>query len=629
MIAGWRDTTTAGPTVPDMRDAPCRTAAYLHGVREVTLESGRQRPLIRLADKNLNVVAELRGEVQGSLEELADDTGMTRVEVLYDNWLMDYITNQTMPVEDLHLIVDLIPTKPNWRTRWGGKIVKVTVKQDDLGIHSIVLDAMSFREHAKRILIAANPIFPPEVQLPRMWMMPGPCRTICAATLAVNLGRQYMPGWSTVTNLMNPFAWIQPLNAGGIANILPLNWPVQVAFVNPVLDQSRWTSVGSAWKDAHTTFKDLLTDSGCIMRAYTYLTEDEDGPHQELQQLVTSSVDLLNAAKKTDRWTEVGENLAKLVAPTRNCVVFAFENVAGHTGPTGTVADGLINTVAVTLDNLITPVFIDLDTGQTHDPGLVLGGLPVYEASGIGRTYLFEKLTATAPAPPRVVWWEGEYSGIDKAELVWNKGAVATTMTGSKSPVLVNAAQTFAIRYGLARLSDAINVWATGGSGQVQVPMSNGLDNLYNGELDNTLLAWQRFTDPIRALHGGDLKWLEHFEAGSGTAYTLAATLTLREGNWKTRPWSSFKAASINGVPHLAYIDYNIGDRLGFEHDGVIYVDNAYGIRWKWSWDQPLTVELKIGEDRNKSDPFAAAFKTIANVYKFAGAVAGEGTIFQ
>jgi hypothetical protein len=39
-------------------------------------------------------------------------------------------------------------------------------------------------------------------------------------------------------------------------------------------------------------------------------------------------------------------------------------------------------------------------------------------------------------------------------------------------------------------------------------------------------------------------------------------------------------------------------------------------------------VRVKIGEDKQKADPFGAAFKTIATLYNFVGQLAGEGTIF-
>ena len=616
-----------GPEVPDLAESPCRTATYLSGLRDMTLAASRVRPLVRIADSDLNAMVELRGELSCAVEELMNDTGTCKMTILYDNWLADWISNQTMPVEDLHLIIDFNPTRPNWRQRWGGKITEIHIKSDRMGSRTIELTAVSFREHAKRILLAANPLFPPEIQLPKMWVMPGPVRTICAATLAINLARLFVPGWSAVTNIFNPMAWINPFSADALLNVLPTSWPIQVAFVNTALDQSRWASIGATWQDAHSVFKDILMDAGVMMRAYTYLTTDEDSPNVELAQLLRLAPDVLDAAGIDS--TLVDELADRLAAPIRNCVVFSFEDKSGHTGPTGTVADGVIATTAVTLDDLITPVTVNLSTGETYDPGMVLNGMPIQEASGIDRTHLIESLTLTAPQPPKVIWWDGTWNGMLTSDLFWRKGAVATVMTGARSPTIVNEAQTFAIRYGLAQLSNVINTYASVWmAGQAQVPGSNGLENLYQDQLDDTVLAWQRFTDPIRAIRGGDHKWQEHFEKGSGTAYTLSSVITLRSGIWKTRAFSSFKAEAMNGRPWIADYDFTVGDRIGFEKQGVIYVDNVYGIKREWDWNTPMTVSLKIGEDRDKSDPLTSAFKTMANVYEFVSHLAGEGTLF-
>ena len=609
-------------------DAPCQTAAYLEGVRFTTIAAAKMKPLVRLADANLNVMQVLDGEISASVEELSDDTGKCTITLAYDNWLTDYMVNQTKLVADLHLLIDPIPTQPDWRKRWGGKVTEIHIKRDDKGAHTIELTALSFFEHAKRILIAANPIFPPEIQLPKMWVLPGPCRTICTTSMFINLARLFMPGWSAITNIANPAAWLNPLNPDAIANVLPTAWPIQVAFVDPVLDQSRWTSIGARWTSAFDSFKDVLRDSGCIMRCYTYLTTDPDSPNTELAGLLNVAPDLVSMLTGIDVSTLV-EDVDQLVSPLRNCCVFAFEQKDGITGPTGTAADGLLSTVAVTLDDLITPVTVDVSTGQVWDPGNVLDGEPIHDAAGVDATTLLAGLLDVAPAPPKVIWWEGTYNGILNADLTWHKGAVKTVMTGSKSPTIVNQAQTFAIRYALAQLSDVINTWLTAGSGQTQAPGTPGLDNLYQGQLDDTLLAWQRFTDPIRALYSGDVAWQEHFEKGTGTAYTLASVLTLRDGNFKTRAFAAFKADAIDGLPWIADYDYHLGDRLGFEEQGIIYVDNLYGKKREWSWDKPLTVSLKIGEDKQKNDPFNAAFKTIANVYSLVGELAGEGTVFQ
>jgi hypothetical protein len=628
-LTSWADQylPTAGvPAVPDPVTQPAQCATYLNGVRLTTLAAAHQKPLIRLADNNLDIMQELDGEIDVSMEELMDDTGKCTVKITFDNWLTDYMTNQTHLISDLHLLIDPIPTQQDWRKRWGGKITEIHIKKDDKGVHSIELTALSFFEHCKRLLIAANPIFPPEVQLPRMWVLPGPCRTICALTSFINLGRLFMPVWSTITNIFNPAGWINPLGVDAIENFLPTAWPIQVAFVDPVLDQSRWTAIGATWTPWHDAYKDILTDSGCIMRCYTYLTTDPDSPNVELANLLNVVPELLGSLLGINL-SGLEQSLDQLAAPLRNCCVFAFEQKDGRTGPTGTALDGLLSTIAVTLDDLITPITINLSTGQTYDPGQVLNGEPIQDAAGVDQTTLIQGLLDVAPAPPIVIWWDGLYNGIINSDLTWHKGSPKTVMTGSKSPVLVNEAQTFAIRYGLSQIQEVIVYGLFGSTGAA--PIGAGLDNLYQGQLDNVLLAWQRFTDPIRALYSGDVAWQEHFEKGSGTAYTLASVLTLRDGNWKTRAFAAFKADAIDGTPWIADYDYFLGDRVGFEQDGIIYVDNVYGIKREWSWDKPMTVSLKIGEDKHKSDPFAAAFKTIGSVYSLVSELAGEGTLFE
>jgi hypothetical protein len=621
---------TPGATgVPDLLTQPQQCMSYLNGVRDIITQAGKQKPLIRLADSNLEIMQELDGELSCSMEEIVADTGKVVLKIHYDNWLTDYMIHQTMGVTDLHLLIDPIPTQQNWRYRWGGKITEIHIRKTERGEHEIELTALSFYEHAKRLLVAANPLFPPEIQLPRMWVLPGPVRSIIAATMFVNLARLFMPGWSTIASGLNPAGWINPLNPDAVLNVLPTEWPIQVAFVDPVFDQSRWSAVGATWTSTwHDAFKDLLVDAGCMMRWYTYLTTDEDSPNIELANLLTLAPELLSSLLGVDL-SQLTQTVEKLVAPQRNCAIVSLVDVSGQTGPTGTAADGLINTVAVTLDDLITPVSINLATGQTYDPGQVLNGEPVLSASGIDQTYLIEQLFNVAPSVPNIIWWDGYFNGIIDTDLTWRKGAVKTIMTGSKSPTIVNEAQTFMIRYALAQLSDVINQGIADNFG---APLQNtpavGLDNLYQGQLDNTLLAWERYTDPIRALYAGDLAWQEHFEKGSGTAYTLASVLTLRSGDWKTRDWAAFKATPEDGRPWIALLDYDLGDRVGFENDGVIYVDNVTSIKREWDWGKPVKVTIKIGEDKEKGDPFNSAFKTMAGLYNLIGELAGEGTLF-
>ncbi len=616
--------------VPDPVAEPAQTATYLNGLREIVTKGNNLRPLIRIWDGNLDINAQLTGELNCSFEEIADETGSFEVEILFDNWLMDWITNQTMVVQDLNITVDPHPTQPDWRTRWGGKITEIHVGKDDQGHKTIKLKAMSFREHAKKLLIAANPILPPEIQLPRLWVLPGPCATVCAITAFVNLARIFEPGWSTITNVFNPAGWINPIGGPNGPSVLPTGWPIQIAFLNPINDQSRWTVLGASWITTwHEAFKDLLSDAGCFMRVYTYLTTDADSPNGQLNAVLAQS----------GADTGGGDILGN---PSRNCCIFSFENKSGVTGPTGTAVDGLVQLVAVTLDDLITPIAIDLATANVFDPGQVLNGESVFDASGIGQTFLIEQLLGVAPAPPRVIWWDGQYNGILNTDLFWHKGTVKTIMVGSHSPILVNEAQTFAIKYALSELSyliyaanpDFSGAEFTAGTGAQSMswmaPGTPGLEELYQGQLDNVLLAWERFTDPLRAFYAGDVAWQEHFEKGaSGTAYTLAGILDLRTGDWKTRAYGTFKAGTYDGHPWVSDYDYFLGDRIGFEQNGIIWVDNCYKIKREWTWDKALQVIVTVGDDKQKGDPLGKAFRTLAMLYNLMGSILGEGTIFQ
>lgn len=575
---------------PDPVNDPMSAYRYLRGRRKIIEDSARQRPMLRLFDKNMQPIAQIANERTASVEEMATDAGQASVVLRYDSWLTDFILKQTKIHEDLHLVVDPIPTKPTWRTRWGGKVTGIIAKRDSSGIHTLELEAISNRQHAKNLLFAANPIFPPEIQLPKMWVLPGNTRTILSMSMFINLARLFFPVLSIPTNIFNPFSWIN----GGLTSMDPLSWPLQVQFVNPLIDQSRLSVLGATWTDWHSAMDDMLRDAGCIFRAYTWLTEDEESPHTELVDLVRGMGPL-----------EDGMN--KLARPHRNCVMFAVEDKSGVTGPTGTAVDGVIDLIGATADDLITETLIPLDKNNDGKPDP-----------------LFRKLLGVAPEKPKTIWYDGQYSGIIESERRQHKGPVRTVMTGGRSPSIVNQAQTFAIRYALSQLAQVINY----GLGAYQQYGTEGLDNVYQGQLDNTLLAWMRFTDPVRALWSGDFAWQEHFERGGGTAYTLSGIVTLRLGHYNSRAWQGFTVSVINGRPHAVDVDVVLGDRAGFEQAGIIYTDQITAIKRTWSRSEPVTVHLSIGDDQAKGDPFARGLRALQAVWTTLGHFLGEGTIF-
>ena len=599
---------------PDGSTNPMTCMQYLTHRNDMVIKSAQQRPLIRIADKDLNPVVALSDELSATFEERWDDSGSGKVVLRYNHWLVDWIINETRIDEDLHILVDPIPTQPDWRTRWAGKIHEIHVKANEDGTKSVELHAVSVREHAKKLLISCNPIFAPEVALPRMWILPGPTRTICFLTFMINLARIFVPGLSTITNTFNPAGWLNPLSGASLANFDPLSWPIQVAFVNPATDESRWSCIGATWTDWHSTTSDMLKDAGVVLRAYVWLPEDPDSPHTELADM---------AGMLPKKWQG---NLKHAIRPTRPCVVFSLEDMSGQTGPTGTAIDGLLNVVGVTLDDMITSVLVDGQTGQT------LNGEKIIDVNN--ETPLFASALGVATAPPKAIWRDGQFTGIISADHSFHKAPVKTVQTGGKSPALVNELQTFGIKYGIAQLSYAFTVAGgvdasfTPSTFHWQTPLTDGLDALYQGQLDNVLFAWERFTDPARAFYSGDVAYQEYVERGTGTAYTLAGILSLREGLYKTRAYQGFQVKTRNGHPWLIDVDVRLGERAGFEFDGIIYVDQITAVRREWDRQKPVLVSMSIGDDRDHRDPVARLVRFISGIWTTVGMLAGEGTIF-
>jgi hypothetical protein len=626
---------------PDGTTDPQSSINYLMNKRHIIERSAHQRPMVRIADKDLNLIGELTGELSMDFEELMSDSGTANYVVHWSNWMVDYIVNLTMVEEDLHLIIDPYPDNRSWRNRWGGKIHTINIQRKEDGTSIVELQAVSNREHAKRLLYAANPFLLPEVQIPRMWILPGPTRSVCFLSGMANLARLFLPGMSFLTNLFDPLSWINPLMAANpvaaatseAEMVNPLNWPIQIAFVNPVEDQSRWTVLGATWTTWHDATQDILQDSGTMLRVYTWLDEDEDSPHLELIDLTEVAIDLVGSIVEEliginpELATTLQRDVAQVVRPGRNCVIFSYEDKSGQTGPTGTALDGLLNVIGVSLDDLISSTLINAETGLTLD------GEPVYDLQG-NEFPIVESILGVAPEPPKVIWREGQFSPQVSATHTMHKGSPKTVMTGGKSPQIVNQTQTFLIKWGLSQLQDVIQLamgvsaTATPDNYAWQTPLTPGLDELYQGQLDDILLAWQRITQPLDAIWGGELDFREYFERGSGTAYTLSSVITLQTALWKTRSYHGFKGDVQNGIPWTVDIDTGLGDRNGWELHGVIYVDQIHGIRRAVDRKSPLRTTLTIGDDKDKADPLARTIRALKGVYTLFGAFLGEGTIF-
>ena len=584
IMSQFADRVIAAMDAPLPLDDPMASYRYIRARNQVLIDGAKRPGLVRMQDKNLNQLATLKQAKSVRFEEIAFDTGEAGVVIRGNDYLGQFVRNAVRLEEDLHLSVDPIATQPDWKSRFGGKITTINCKRDSSGIHTVELIASANREHLKNILIAATPFFPPEVQPIKMWMLPANLRTGAFITMCIQLARHFFPAASIASNIANPFGWINPFGPDALLNFDPLNWPIQPQFVNMALDQSRTSLLTSVWNNFHDSIKDPFKDAGCTARVYTWFTEDKTSPHPELEKLV-------------------GKDVASLARPHRNCLITAFEDNSGYEGPTGTAADGPINLFASTLDDLITTTVFPVDTDNDGeiDP-------------------IFRRLFLVAPKKPDVVYYDGQHSGIIESSYHQHKGPVKTTMTGGKSPKLVNDLQTFFIRYGISQLAQVVlGVEAAG---------VEGLDNIYQGQFDNTLFAYQRYTNPLRALFTGDMGYLEHMEQPNSTAYTVSGFLNLRLGDFKKRAYRSFKTTVRNAQPWIVFVDYGLDKRVMFEIDGIFYTDRVSAIKYEYDRDKPVTYGLSVGDDTQEDDPFAEGIRALQAVYAIASMALGEGWLF-
>ena len=552
----------------------------LHDRRHAYQSRKVPQPLIRIWDKEMRAIARVEIPESWECEEIAHDNGMARIELVgKDNeWIRDLILFKTKPAEDLHITIDPDPSKPHdWRNRWGGKVESIIDVERANKPTVTTITAVSNRIHLRHIMLAASPILPHAIQIPKLFLWGGPCVTTCATAVLINLFRIYTLNgfWPLPRNLFDPLAWIN--------NINPLNWPIQVMPVRPIVDQSRWVTIGSRWQDAESILTPVMKDAGVICHAYTWLPGDP-APYSHV----------------------FGPDLGELLKPTRACVILSFEDQSGVNGPTGTAIDGLLNLFAATADDIFTETLfaVDGDGDGVTDP-------------------FIRKILGVAPKRPPFVYRDTGYGGTLSKTLAVHKSKAITIVVGGRSPGWVNQAITYAIRYGISQLAQTITLPGTA----TQIPGSEGLDNLYQGQLDDTMLAFMPFVDPMRSGMVGSYARNEHFEQPGGSAFTMSSVMTARQGWWATRPYSSMRFDIDDSLYRIGE-DIRLGSRVSAERKGVLYTDQIMAIKRSGSRNSSGRPIISFGDDSREEDPVAQGFAAIAKVANFAAALAGSGSVF-
>lgn len=155
-----------------------------------------------------------------------------------------------------------------------------------------------------------------------------------------------------------------------------------------------------------------------------------------------------------------------------------------------------------------------------------------------------------------------------------------------------------------------------------------GLDNLYQGQLDDVFLAFQRYVNPLRAAKTGAYAFREYFKNPGGTAYVINAIQELAAGDFEMKAFRAMKFDVGDGQPYILGEDYWLGDRVSAEIRAVVYTDQIMAIKAEGARDLPGRPMVSFGDDTRMEDPVARGFRSIGNVAGFAALLAGSGDLF-
>src|ERR1700721_1761808 len=71
---------------PDPSTDPMESYQYLNHRRDVIQQSANQQPMVRIADKNLNIMATISDYMHCEIEELMADSGKAKCVIRFENW---------------------------------------------------------------------------------------------------------------------------------------------------------------------------------------------------------------------------------------------------------------------------------------------------------------------------------------------------------------------------------------------------------------------------------------------------------------------------------------------------------------------------------------------------------------
>ncbi|QBP33253.1 minor tail protein [Gordonia phage BrutonGaster] len=438
--------------------------------------------------------------------------------------------------------------------QWTGQVTEASIVIDEDGVETIEINAIHDWDWCSSVAMWPSPFAPLIAQFPKRMMGIGPSHTVIATFYMANLLRLQLPLWRipSLQDLLNPAKWFNLGNAF---------FPVAFKPVNTLVDKTKWCAVSARMQMGDELFEQVLKDGGLSLTATLFIPGEHEQPFGQ--------------------WL-------KLTRPT---IVLDVEDHSGVTGPTGTVIDGMLWWITELLDDGISAILT-----KNPDQSGVKGDLVRDDALGT-----ITNLLGFKQARPKAIWLDGEYSGILDGRVDIHKPMCRDVIIGGRSPGWVNSA----IDIGIQQLLNFVGMYLGVG----------GLSALYQGQLSDVFMAWQRFTDAGRSKRAGPYLKHERVYANGSSAYTVSGLMEGMSGVFDTRGYTSKTITVRDGAPFLYGVDVRVGEIVGFELDGTIWTDYLTKATFRDSREERSHWEMTIGDGSAEEADGVKAHRKLATAF--------------
>lgn len=548
-------------------------AAWAREVREYRIERAYDPPHIELYDGDWVYRGTVRGELDGRVNPIVNQTGTISLRLPIDLddrrgtwpafWALDEDARGT---SNIHVIVETMGA------RIGGRMKAkdgVHIERGPTG-DVVVIDFLDDIEELKFVHTAGNPFLPLSlIQQPKAWMLLAQADHGILLTMAANLLRLQLSNIDigTLFKLLDPANW---------------NIPELVDIFLNIWQQSQIVIVPR-------TFGDSVAPLSLVVGSIKTSIFDVAAPIMEDAELQWD----LRRWKNGDPepWPGAGTNW-------RNGTLFVriVDKSGFRTGTSigGNLATGLTRTIADVLSNHVEDSY-DLFTGDTIDE----------------TGYRLPGILGTQAAHPYVVYRDGDITGIQTSNFSRSPGGAGRITVGGQSMPGVNELISAAIQYGGDVLGDNISAAISAGVGfTVSVGSLGGaIDSFLNPIYRDSILAHMSVPLLLRTSRQGWGHYLETTSTNVTQAFTAASVMDLRRRRRETDPDTSFTLTVANAAPWLigdnGFGHWWNGDRVGGTSKYLmprVFVRRCRSLDITWGQGKALAVEGTFGDTRAEKD---------------------------